>query len=280
MAIKLIVDSGCDIAPNELPDYVTLLPNRVHFNEVEYTPYVDLTIAEFYEKLSQAKELPHTSQVNCQDYCECIKPMLENGDEVIIMTLSGELSGTINSAKMAKRELNSDKITVIDSRLVTFAFRALVVEAMKLIENGKSRNEIENALSAMREKIVLLAVIDDLKYLRLGGRIGAAGKAIGDLFAIKPLVTIKDGALDNVGKSMGIKKGLKAICDLVNNYDIDLTKPVFLGHSNVLDRAEELKAKLKESTKLANVDMPITEIGPTVGTHAGPGCTGVVFFVN
>ena len=132
----------------------------------------------------------------------------------------------------------------------------------------------------MREKIVLLAVIDDLKYLRLGGRIGAAGKAIGDLFAIKPLVTIKDGALDNVGKSMGIKKGLKAICDLVNNYDIDLTKPVFLGHSNVLDRAEELKAKLKESTKLANVDMPITEIGPTVGTHAGPGCTGVVFFVN
>ena len=77
MAIKLIVDSGCDIAPNELPDYVTLLPIRVHFNEVEYTPYVDLTISEFYEKLSQAKELPHTSQVNCQDYCECIKPMLE-----------------------------------------------------------------------------------------------------------------------------------------------------------------------------------------------------------
>ena len=280
MAIKLLIDSGCDMRPEELPEYATLMPIKVYFNDEEYTPYVNLSTEEFYEKLSKVKELPHTSQINAQTYCDYIKPILDNGDEVLIITMSGELSGTVNSARLAKRELNSDKIAIVDSKLVTFPYRALIVEAMKMIEQGMPLNEIENSLNAIKEKIVMLAVIDDLKYLRLGGRIGAAGKALGDLFAIKPILTIKNGVLEALGKSIGIKKGLQSICDMVNNASVDDTKPKYIGHSNCVQRAEELKAKLIENTNVDFSSTEITEIGATVGTHAGPGCTGVVFFVK
>ncbi len=280
MAIKLIIDSGCDMAPSELPEYVKLLPIKVYFNEIEYTPYENLTTSEFYDKLSHVKELPHTSQINAQTYCDYIRPIIDNGDEVLVLSMSGELSGTVNSARMAQREIGSDKVAVVDSKLVTFAYRALVMEAIRLIESGMSLNDIESNLNGIKEKVILLAVIDDLKYLRLGGRIGAAGKFFGDLLAIKPLLTIKNGALHAVGKAIGIKKGIQSICDLVNTYDVDMSRPRYIGHSNCVKRAEELKQKLTDNTQIGAEEIMITEIGATVGTHAGPGCTGVVFFVK
>ena len=223
---------------------------------------------------------PHTSQINAQTYCDCIKSIIDNGDEVLVLSMSGELSGTVNSARMAQREIGSDKVAVVDSKLVTFAYRALVMEAIRLIESGMSLNDIESNLNGIKEKVILLAVIDDLKYLRLGGRIGAAGKFFGDLLAIKPLLTIKNGALHAVGKAIGIKKGIQSICDLVNTYDVDMSRPRYIGHSNCVKRAEELKQKLTDNTQIGAEEIMITEIGATVGTHAGPGCTGVVFFVK
>ncbi len=276
MAIKLIVDTTCDMAPNELPDYVTMLPVKVYFDSEEYIPFVNLTIEEFYDKLSKAKELPHTSQVNSQTFVDVVKPMLDNGDDVLILTISSELSGTYNSAKIAKRELNTDRIAVVDSKLVTFAYRALIYEAMRLIESGMPLNEIESSLNGIKEKVKLLAVIDDLKYLRLGGRIGAAGKVLGDLFAIKPIITFKNGIIHAVSKTMGIKKGIQTICDLVKSANVDMTRPRILGHSNCLERCQELRDKLNEITNIQVEE--ITAIGASVGTHAGPGCTGIVYF--
>ncbi len=276
MAVKLIVDTSCDMLPSEMPEYATLLPIKVNIDGVDYIPYENLTTEEFYEKLSKTKELPRTSQINVQTFVDVMKPMLDNGDEVLILTISSEMSGTINSAKLAKKELNTDKIAIVDTKLVTFAYRALIYEAMRMIESGMPLKEIESSLNGLKEKVILLAVIDDLKYLRLGGRIGAAGKVLGDLFAIKPIITIKNGLIHAVAKTMGIKKGIQTICDLVKKSNVDMTKPRILGHSNCLDRCIDLRDKLNETT---NIDVQeISLIGSTVGTHAGPGCAGIVFF--
>ncbi len=278
--IRLIVDSSCDLKQSEIKeDFVTVLPMTITFDNEDYYDGVTINNQEFYQKLSQAKELPRTSQVNTSTFLEQYKLAQKNKEDVLVLTISSELSGTINSARIAKEELGMQNIELVDSRLVTFAYKALVNEAIKLIKEGKSLIELRDELLALREKVILLAVIGDLKYLIMGGRLSRAKGFVANALSIKPILTMVDGKLDICKKVVGVQKGYIAIADLINkNYDVDYSRPQYVGHSANENMALDLQKVLLEKTKIRPQE--ICELGPTVGTHAGPGCTGVAFFIK
>lgn len=273
--IKLVVDSTSEIEFSEAKELgVELIPMKVRFDDEEYLVGVNLSVEEFYQKLAESKNLPKTTQINCEEYVEKIKTILDGGDQVLVMSLSSELSGSFNSLKMASEELNSPNLEIFDTLSVTFAYRALVFEALKMIQGGISLNELKNQLENLRDKLKIYAIIDNVKYLIKGGRLSLTQGIAATALNIKPIVTIKEGKVEVVNKAVGFSLALKTLCKLIIN--VDETKELYYGHSSDREKAEKMHAIVKKQTGIEFKD--VCNIGAVIGTHAGPGCVGVVFF--
>ena len=272
--IKLVIDSTADLTAQEAKDLgVTVIPMKVCINEKEYLAGVNLDDETFFSLLKTCKNLPHTTQINQDEYINTIKPILDNGDEVFVMALSSGLSGSFNSLRLASEELNSPNLEIFDTKTVTLGYKVVVYEAVKLINKGLSLEEIKTQMETLREKCRLMAVIDNVKYLIKGGRLSLiAGIAVTAL-NIKPIVHIVDGKLKVLSKAIGYNNALKTLIKHINN--IDLEKEISLGHSNDRKRFFEMKQDLQNNFK-TNQDR-IDEIGPVIGTHVGPGCFGLAY---
>lgn len=273
--IKLIVDSTSEISKEEAESLgLKIIPMKVTIDEKEYLVGENLSTEEFFEKLSNCKSLPKTTQINSEEYIEAIKPILENGDEVFVMCLSSGLSGSFNSLRIAYENLKSDKVRIFDTETTTFAYKALVMEAINLINLGVSLDELEKELNILKSKIRIYAVIDNIKYLIKGGRLSYAKGIVATALNIKPIVTIKNKKVEMLTKSVGFSLGMKTICKLINN--VDFSKGMYYGHANDKDKATKLKNLIYD--KLGIEFKNICGIGPIIGTHVGQGCVGVVYF--
>lgn len=273
--VRLVVDSTSEIDFKEAENLgIKLIPMKVIFDGEEFVVGINMSNKEFYEKLQASKELPKTTQINITEYIDCIKPLIDNGEEVLVMSLSSALSGSFNSLKIAKEEIGSSKLEVFDTFSVTFGYKALVLEALKMIKNNKSLKDIVEELRLLREKLRLYAIIDNVKYLVKGGRLSQAKGLAVTALNIKPLVTLKDGKLEVIGKAIGFNGALKHFCQLIKN--VDTSRVMFAGHANDLTKAEKMidTVRKEKGLKFDN----ICEIGSVIGTHAGPGCVGVVYF--
>lgn len=273
--IKLVIDSTSEIGVEEAKDLgLTLIPMKVIFDDEEYLVGVNLTTQEFYQKLAEAKNLPKTTQINFTEYVDAVKPILDKGDQVFAMCLSSELSGSFNNLKLAQSELGSENFEIFDTLSVTFAYKALVMEAMKLIKNGVTLRELKAEMERLRSKLRLYAIIDNVKYLIKGGRLSQGKGLMATALNIKPIVTIENGKVEVIGKAVGFNMALKAFCKLIKN--VDLSKTMFSGHAEAIDKAQKMIETIKDSLGL-NFDN-LCEIGAVIGTHAGPGTVGVVYF--
>ena len=266
MAIKLLVDSCADITQEEAQKMgISVIPLQITIDDKEYLDGINLSVDEFYEKLTISKSLPKTSQIN------------ENGDEVICITLSSGCSGTYASAKIASENFNG-KVHVVDSLNVAMGERILVEYAIKLLSNNKTVTEIVEELERVKSKIKILAVVDTLEYLKKGGRISATTAFAGELLNIKPIVSIIDGKVEMIGKARGSKRAFNFINEYIENCGgIDYEMPYSLLYSGSDDSKVE---KYREFNKdvWANIEMRKQQIGCTIGTHAGPGAVGIAFF--
>lgn len=273
--IKLIIDCTAEITEEDANKLgIISIPMVVTFGDTEYLSGRDLTNEKFYELLKNCKELPLTSQINESKYLEVIEPILNNGDEVFVMCLSSELSGTFNSLKQAYTTLNSTHLEIFDTETTTFAYKALVYEAIKEIEKGTTLKDLKSKLENLKSKLRILAVIDNVKYLIKGGRLSHAKGFIVEALNIKPIVTIQDKVVKVIGKGIGYNMSKKGLLKFINN--VDYSMPMYYAHSNDLERAEDFKKTLEQ--KLNFNFKEICEIGPIIGTHVGPGCVGVVYF--
>lgn len=273
--VKLVVDATSEISQAEAEHLgIISIPMKVTFGEEEYLAGVNLTNEEFFSKLEKSKQLPHTSQINSDEYVQIIKPMIENGDDVFVMCLSSDLSGSFNSLRLAEEELSSPHLKIMDTETVTFTYGALVYEAVRLIKEGKNLQELANEMEKLKHKVKLLAVVDNVKYLVKGGRLSSAKGLIVGVLKIKPIVSIVDKKVKMVGKAIGYENARKALIKLMQN--VDETKPIYYGHSNDPEKAEILKTMVEQ--KLGYKFAKCCELGPVIGTHAGPGCSGVVYF--
>lgn len=277
--IRIITDSASDLLRDAIPG-VTVLPMTVRFGDTEYRDGVDITARQFYEKLVESECLPATSLISPAAFSEAYQTAAENGETVIVITVTGKLSGTYQSAVLAAEEFEG-KVFVVDSKNVSVGERLLVLQAVKLAQEGLSPQEIVEQLEQDREKIRVLALLDTLEYLKKGGRIPKTVAFVGGALSIKPVIAIKDGEIAILGSARGSKNGNNyLIKEIKSTSGVDFSRPVCLGYTGFSD--DVLRKYVQDSQQLweGHEDrLQMASIGPTIGTHAGPGAIAVAFFV-
>lgn len=279
MGIKLIIDSGSDISKSEADNLGLLyLGFEVTIDGKNYFDGIDLSIEDFYKKLGEDL-LPKTSQINPFRYEKLIKDVLDNGDKVIVITLSSKLSGSYNSALIAAEQFDSSKVAIVDSLNACEGERILIEYALKLINENNEFEDVVNKLNEIKKRIRVIGAIDSLKYLKLGGRISTLAAIGGSLLNIKPLVSIIDGEVKVIGRAKGNKK---AMIELNNNIKktngIDFELPYCILYSGLDDSIAKKYAS--ENLEIFNNDenIRVFPMGCTIGTYVGFGTIGVAFF--
>ena len=277
MSIRILTDTACDLTKEEYKKYnVEYLPLIVSFGEQDYYDNETITANEFYEKLVSATTLPRTSQITPFRYEEKLEELTENGDSVILITLSSKLSGTYKSACTAA--LNFDNVYVVDSLGATLTQKLLVIYAAQLVQKGLTAKEIVDELNEKKTKIRLYAAVDTLDYLKKGGRVSAAAATVGNMLNLKPIVSIIDGEVKNVSKAIGNRRANKVILDLVNSTNgINFDLPMGTLYAGDKDNLTKLLTDLSNVLTDSN-DILECIIGPTIGTHVGPGAFGIAYF--
>ncbi len=278
MKIKLITDSTCDIAPQVLASKgIQFVPLKVLFKDKEYVDKIDLTNPEFYEMMRNSKELPTTSQVNPGEFYDVFESALKEGSEVVGLFLSSELSGTYNSAVIAKEMLGSDKIHLIDSRSVSFALGLMVLKTQQKIDDGASVSEVIQFASEMCANSQLYGMLDTLENLKKGGRLSSGTAMIGKMLNLKPIIEVKEGRVNVAEKARGSRKGLAWMIDqLAASYPDGQIDELAIAHANDLENLKDIKALLLEKFNIGTIHE--IEIGSVVGTHTGQGAVGVTYF--
>ena len=280
MAVRIIVDSACDLIPEQIKKYqLDVLPIKTIFGEEEFLDGVTMSHEQFYEKLVESDELPTTSQVTPIEYEEKYEEVKQAGDTAVVITISSKLSGCYQSANIAL-DGYEDIITVVDSNNVCIGQQILTMLAVKLRDAGKSAKEIAEELEQQKGRIRLIALLDTLEYLKKGGRISGAAAAVGAVLSIKPVIAIEDGEVVVLGKARGSKNGNNMIKQLIQKEGgINFDMPYTLAYTGLSD--DLLKKYIKDSAELYEghaEELPIRTIGCAIGTHVGPGAIAAAFF--
>lgn len=278
--IRILTDSTSDLSKQRQKELnVDVLPLSVHFGEEVFRDGEDITNAEFYARLAEVDTLPTTSQIGPEEFQAYFRNCLEQGDELVCIFISSAMSGTCQSATIARELVDGEeRIFIVDSRTVTFALGLLVETAAALRDRGLSAREIAAELQDLTGRIRLLAAVDTLKYLKMGGRISTATALVGGILGISPIITIENGLVEAIGKARGRKAAFQWIAKRMESERPDLSLPVAFGHSNAPEAMAECRAFLADALKGAEILE--SDIGSVVGTHAGPGATGLVYFVK
>ena len=277
MRVRIIIDSTTDLAP-ELRGQVEIVPLTVSFGTEEYIDGVTITHEEFYSKLIESDVLPTTSQATPAAFAEVFEEVAAAGDSAVVITVASQLSGTCQSARIAAEDY--DNIYVVDSGSVTLGAGILAEYALRCARSGMTAAEIAGLLEKKKEDICLIALLDTLEYLKKGGRISAAVAFAGGLLNIKPVVNVKDGVINMLGKARGSKQGNNLLVqEIEKTGGIDFDLPILLGYSGLSDAL--LKKYITDSAPLweNGIDtLRYASIGSVVGTHAGPGAIAAAFF--
>jgi DegV family protein with EDD domain len=272
--IKIITDSTSDLPLDIVKRYdIEVLPLTVHFGEETFRDGVDIKLPEFLDKMKNSGIFPTTSQVNPQTFYESYKKYLEQGYKILSIHISSKLSGTYQSACIARDMLESEDIIVIDSLNVTSGLGLLIVKACRLIEAGTSLNEIEQELLNTIPHIRSALAFESLENLVKGGRLSRAAGAIGNLLGIRLIIEIKNGELGLMDKVRGSKKAAKTILECLDEHGIKEGEPCMLLQAENKDVLEVLRENMLER----KTEFIECEVGCVVGTHSGTGACGVFF---
>lgn len=280
MSVRIVIDSASDFT-KEQADALNLdyMPLKTIFGEEEYLDGVTLSHKAFYEKLIECGTIPTTSQVSPFDFENKFREIKEAGDTAVVICLSSLLSGTYQSACIAA-DSYEDCISLVDSMNLCIGEQNLIQYAIRLRDQGMTAPEIAKELDRVKDKIVLLAVFDTLEYLKQGGRISKTAAWAGSMLSIKPVISIINGEVVILGKARGSKNGNNILIqNIEQSGGIDFTMPYCTGFSGLDDTL--LQKYLKDSAALWEgkaENLPISTIGSTIGTHAGPGAIAVSFF--
>lgn len=275
--VKVVTDSTADIPEDLLRDLqIEVVPLKVHLAGETYLDGVDLTPQDFYDKLAQADELSTTSQPTPHEFEEAYRQIAGDAKhDIISIHLSAALSGTHQSAMIAKQTLSDElRIEVIDSKKASFACGIVVVAVAEAAKAGKSLEECRQIAERFIEEAPVYFMVDTLKYLQKGGRIGKASALVGSLLNIKPVLTLdRDGEVAPDERVRGKKKAMSRIYAKLEQYAAGQPVRVGLMHANVAEEAAQIEKALREQLNISR--FYLSELGPVIGTHAGPGTFGI-----
>lgn len=283
MGIKIITDSACDLTRDYIKNNnIGLLSLILNLNGQAIKDDLGETLSykDFYNKMREGAT-PTTSQINAHEFEEEFIKYIKNGDSIIYISLSSSLSGTFNSANIAKNNLMDEypnaNIYLVDSLSVSVGQGLLVAKACEMRDSGIGAEEIVNWLEENKRKVIHSILIDDLNHLKRGGRISSTTATIGGLLNIKPTLYIDDdGKLVQGEKIKGKKKALRFLVNEVKERAINTeNETLYICHGDCLEEAETLKNMILEEVKFKNI--VINYIGNVVGAHAGPGVLAALF---
>ncbi|WP_124727650.1 DegV family protein [Staphylospora marina] len=277
--VKIIADSTSDI-PKHLADGlgISIVPIYVNISGKTYEDGRTISPGEFYEMLKTTEQLPTTSQPSPTDIADVYREAIREGSkEILSLHISSKMSGTYQSALLAKSMIEEEqegvRIHVLDTRTVTYAFGVIVLLTARAAKEGKSLDELVRMAERIREKQALVALVDTLEYLQKGGRIGKAAALVGSLLNIKPIISISDdGEVTAIDKARGRKKAFSRAFELLRERVPGGAVHVGILHANEPEQAKVWLEKVKEMYDVR--ESVIADIGPAVGTHAGPGTVG------
>jgi len=269
MTVKIVTDSSCDL-PAELVQElgITVVPLYVRFGEEVYREQVDISLDEFYQRLEHGPIHPVTIQPSPQDFVTAYQKVAPEADGIVSIHISSVLSGTCNSALQGKKLLEKDfPIEVVDSQIITVGLGLICMAAAKMAKAGQGLQEVVEEVRQMLPNIHLLALLDTLKYLQKGGRIGKAKALLGSILNVKPMITLKEGEVVPAGQARSRSKGIERLFSFVESAsNID---DLALAYNTTPDEAQALAERLgsiftKEAVK-------VVRLGTTLGVHMGPG---------
>ena len=273
--IRFLVDTSSDYTVEEIKAKgMELVPMHITFGEADYRDVYDLTKDVFYELLTSNEEFPKTSQPTPQDFVDVFEKAQKAGDELICILLSSKLSGTFQSASLAKNIVEYDNIHLVDSLGATHMIRLMADHAQELAAAGKSAKEIVAELEEMKSKIKVLAVVDTLEYLCKGGRVSKATAAIGEVAKVKPMITINEGEVTVIGKSLGKNKAIGNLLKVLEECEVDDRFPIYSVSTLGTENCEAFEKRLEGAGYHFKERL---QIGATIGTHVGPGVFGMIF---
>lgn len=274
--IKIITDAGADLTLEQQKEYnIEVLPLRIYADGKEYLAGVDTFSDDFYALLKDLKEFPKTSQPTTAEIYDMFKKYTEEGNEILMLTLSSKASGLNNNANLAKNmilEENPDAvIEIIDSMRYSYTYGLAVIEAAKMANSGKSIEEITPCAIKLMESYTPYFIPSTLDYLEKGGRINKASLVFGNMLDIVPVLSLVDGMVSAVGKVRGRKKIAKKIFDYALSHSTEIdTKEFIIANGDLDKESEEIKALISE--KFPDSNILTYKVGPLIAAHIGPVC--------
>jgi DegV family protein with EDD domain len=278
--IKIVTDSTAYLPEATIRQHdIRIVPLYVHFGEQAFKEGVELSNQEFYARLKEAPELPTTSQPSAGEFHEVFKELADAGHEIVAVTISSKLSGTWNSAMAAKEMMPGVPISVVDSLSTSVGLELMVEAAIEASAAGATHQEIVEQIEAIRDRVHLLFVVDTLEYLAKGGRIGNARAFLGTLLKVKPILAIQNGLIEPMEQVRSKRKALARMLDLTQDYLGEGCPEAKVAVMNALvdEEARALAQELK--TRWGCGEPLVSDVGPVIGTHTGPGAIGVAAYI-
>jgi len=274
----IVVDSTADFpeAPERFPNW-RVVPLYVRFGDESFRDYVDLDPTRFYERLRAAPETPSTSQPTPGDFL-AVYEELTGYERILSLHIAGTLSGTLESARTAGRELGGDKVRAIDSESASAAIAMLGLAIQRRLEQGTTDEEVDALVERYRRRARLLFTLDTFEYLVRGGRVGRARGWAGELLHIRPILTIQEGEVVPVKRVRGNRKAFQEFESAFESATVDRASVrVGIAHAEAPEKAEALRKMVRATRPAAEIEI-VTTLGPVVGAHAGPGTVGFFWF--
>lgn len=275
MTVRIVTDSACDLRGDEVAELlIEVVPLSIRFGTEEFVDREELTVEEFYRRLSESDELPETSAPSPGRFGQAFTRQLESGADIVIcINMSSGLSATMQSARTAANDTDAD-IRVIDSRTITAGLGSITLAAARMAADGASADEIEAAVESMSVRTRVYGTLDTLENLKKGGRIGGAQAMLGSLLSIKPLLDLSSGEVEDAGKQRTRKKALGWLYDTLDKALPVENLAVMHGEAPDLDEFLEMLRPIVDVEPIR-----IEKIGAVIGTHGGPRVMGLAFQV-
>lgn len=282
--IKIVTDSTASLSAAQYKQNdITVIAQKAIFGTTTYRDEIDLTNEQFYKMLTEGKVHPTTSQPSAGEFEQIYQPLLAAGHEIVSIHLSGKLSGTVASANTAKTELETQRkksvpISIVDTGWVAGALGVVALRGAEAARAGKSREQVVAAVNAVAAKMNLILMVDTLEYLRKGGRIGGAQAMLGTMLNFKPLLEIKGGVIEPLGRERSRAKALTRMVEELEARAGTRALYVVVLHARAEAEAKELEAQVR--AKFNVKEYFLSAIGPAIGVHSGPGALGLAFYTD
>lgn len=275
VTIRIVTDSACDLPADVVEQYrISIVPLTIRFGEVELTDRTELSPAEFWARCASSPRLPETAAPSAGQFEATYRQLADEGaDGIVVVSLSGELSATYQSAELAAQSVTDIiPVRVVDSRSVSLGIGTIALGAAGLAETGVDLHAVEAHARDLASRTKVFGALDTLENLKKGGRIGNARALLGTALSIKPLIEVRDGVVEDAGKQRTRSKALKHVVNRLATFEGHIEHLAVL-HADCSD-VDDFVAMV---SPYADGKVVVGEIGPVVGTHAGRGTIGVAF---